>query len=147
MNPFFAVKSFKGQPFGASKFINIFARIGEKNDPFSSTSRISDTGVIVQNSLSALWKGADVVYYYSMEVISDVMLPNAKNNAQNMPLITHGRYTHVHSEFSWENGFIPTLLRFQASASITTVNVRTCLCLCNCPVYTSVPHVVCMKCG
>ena len=49
----------------------------------------------------------EAVYYYSTEVISDAMCPHAKNNAPNMPWITHGHCSGLHiciPACPWEMG-------------------------------------------
>lgn len=49
----------------------------------------------------------EAVYYYSTEVISDATCPHAKNNAPNMPWITHGHCSGLHTcipACPWEMG-------------------------------------------
>lgn len=101
----------------------------------------------VQNTLSILFRRDEAVYYYSTEVISDAMCPHAKNNAQNMPRITHGHFSAPCMCAPPALGKWVQSPRLQALTSHFAVNVRTCLCLCNCLMCTPMPCVVCINCG
>lgn len=96
-----------------------------------------------------LFQRDEAVYYYSAEVILDLMCPHAKNNAPTMPWITHGHCSTLSictppALGKRAHSHCP---RLQALTSIIAVNVRICLHLCNSLMCTPIPGVVCINCG